>query len=76
MILIGTVLFADACVDRAKAQSGSFSADAGAEFEGDFATLWQTGVLTPLWAAPAAAAASRSPVPPLTPGRRCGAAAG
>jgi hypothetical protein len=57
------------------AQSESFNADWGAEFEGDFATLWQTGVLTPLWAAPAAAAAWGSPVAPLTPGRHEGRAA-
>jgi SAM-dependent methyltransferase len=37
---------------RRLAQSGSFNAAWGAEFEGDFAILWQGGVLTPLWAAP------------------------
>ena len=60
---------------RRLAQSGSFNAGWGAEFEGDFATLWQTGVLTPLWAAPAAVAASGSPLPPVPPEQRWGAAA-
>jgi SAM-dependent methyltransferase len=48
-----------------------FAANWGAEFEGDFAALWQTGALTPLWgaAARAAAAASGSPAPPLAPAR-------
>jgi hypothetical protein len=32
---------------RRLAQGGYFNADWGAEFEGDFATLWQTRVLTP-----------------------------
>ena len=37
---------------RRLAQSGSFNADWGAAFEGDFAALWQAGALTPLWGAP------------------------
>jgi SAM-dependent methyltransferase len=51
---------------RRLAARSSFAANWGAEFEGDFAVLWQSGVLTPLWgaAARAAAAASGSPAPP------------
>jgi len=60
---------------RRLAQKGPFNADWGAEFEGDFAAYWQAGVLTPLWAAPAAAAASGSPLPPVPPEQRWGAAA-
>jgi hypothetical protein len=54
---------------RRLAQRGSFNADWSAEFEGDFAALWQIGALTPLSgaAAPAAAAASGSPGPPQGP---------
>ena len=61
---------------RRLAQGGSFNANWGAEFEGDFAALWQSGVLTPLWGAPAraAAAASGSPAPPPQAPARPGAA--
>jgi SAM-dependent methyltransferase len=50
----GPLTWAQMCegAQRRLAQSGSFNADWGAAFEGDFAALWQAGALTPLWGAP------------------------
>jgi SAM-dependent methyltransferase len=52
-------------------QGVSLGVDADPQFERDFASHWQIGALTPLWAAPQAAAGaadaasgSRAPVPP------------
>jgi SAM-dependent methyltransferase len=60
-LAIGPCSWASMCegAQRRLAAGASVDANWGVRIEGDFAALWQTGALTPLWgaAAPAAAAA-------------------